>query len=290
MTLVLAFAGLLFTTSAKTSHGTTLRSDRSDLPGLIRAEQDRVNARLHRVTTMRREIDAATRSLTRDNGPLGRAHREIDRLDEVGGLAPVTGRAIRVSLDDAPRGGAKLDGVSPDALVVHQQDVQAVVNALWLGGAEAMMLQDQRVISTSAVRCVGNTLNLQGRVYGPPYVITAIGDIRAMRDSLDRNPSVAVYQNYVKMFRLGWKVETVDSVTMPAFDGALELEFAAMPTTVTPSQGPTTPSGTPSGAPEGPGSTPSASGTADGPGGTPPALGTPPTTGTAPTTVTPPTT
>ena len=51
-----------------------------------------------------------------------------------------------------------------------------MVNALWAGGAEAMMLMDQRVISTSAVRCVGNTLLLQGRVYSPPFRITAIGD------------------------------------------------------------------------------------------------------------------
>ena len=43
------------------------------------------------------------------------------------------------------------------------------------------MLMDQRVISTSAVRCVGNTLILQGRVYSPPYVITAIGNQTDLR-------------------------------------------------------------------------------------------------------------
>ena len=53
--------------------------------------------------------------------------------------------------------------VAPDDLVVHQQDVQSVVNALWAGGAEAMMIMDQRVVNTSAVRCIGNTLLLQGR-------------------------------------------------------------------------------------------------------------------------------
>ena len=65
-----------------------------------------------------------------------------------------------------------------------------MVNALWAGGAEAMMLMDQRVISTSAVRCVGNTLILQGRVYSPPYVITAIGDQDGMKQALDQSPEV----------------------------------------------------------------------------------------------------
>ncbi len=59
--------------------------------------------------------------------------------------------------------------MSPDDLVVHQQDVQAVVNALWAGGADAVQVMDQRLLSTSAVRCVGNTLLLNGRVYSPPY-------------------------------------------------------------------------------------------------------------------------
>ena len=83
-----------------------------------------------------------------------------------------------MTLADAPRSADRVlpEDASPDDLVVHQQDVQAVVNALWPGGAEAMQIMDQRVITTSAVRCVGNTLILQGRVYSPPFQITAIGD------------------------------------------------------------------------------------------------------------------
>ena len=86
-----------------------------------------------------------------------------------GGLVPVVGpgpdRGARRRAPDQPR----RDGVSPDVLVVHQQDLQAVMNALWAGGAEAMSLMDQRVISTSAFQCVGNVLSLHGRVYSPPY-------------------------------------------------------------------------------------------------------------------------
>ena len=74
------------------------------------------------------------------------------------------------------RPGACPGGSGPDDLVVHQQDVQAVVNALWRGGADGVQIMDQRLIATSAVRCVGNTLILQGRVYSPPYTITAVGD------------------------------------------------------------------------------------------------------------------
>ena len=100
-------------------------------------------------------------------------------------------------------------GADPDDYVIHQQDVQSVVNALWQGGAEAMMLQDQRVISTSAVRCVGNTLILQGRVYSPPYTIAAIGDVERMRGSLDRDPDVANLRGWSVAVGLGYTVEAV---------------------------------------------------------------------------------
>ena len=86
-------------------------------------------------------------------------------------------------MSDAPRDadGNYPAGVDPDDLVIHQQDVQSVVNAMWAGGAEAMMIMDQRVLTTSAVRCIGNTLLLQGRTYSPPFVVTAIGDAEGMR-------------------------------------------------------------------------------------------------------------
>ena len=88
--------------------------------------------------------------------------------------------------------------VTSDDFVVHQQDLQAVVNALWHGGAEAIQVMDQRIVSTSAVRCVGNTLILQGRVYSPPFVVTAIGDQRQLRAALDHEPGVQLFKEYVR--------------------------------------------------------------------------------------------
>ena len=87
-----------------------------------------------------------------------------------------------MTLDDAPSSVAA-NGIEPDLLVVHQEDIQAVVNALWSGGAEAMTIQGQRVIST-AVKCVGNTVVLHGIPYGPPYEISAIGDQARLRAAL----------------------------------------------------------------------------------------------------------
>ena len=90
--------------------------------------------------------------------------------------------------------------------MVHQQDVQSVVNALWAGGAEAMMIMDQRVLTTSAVRCIGNTLLLQGRTYSPPFVVTAIGDAARMSAALDADTGRPAVLHYVEKYGLVYEV------------------------------------------------------------------------------------
>ena len=114
-----------------------------------------------------------------------------------------------VTLNDAQRDaeGRFPRDASPDDLVVHQQDIDAVLNALWSSGAEGIQMQDQRIIGTSAPRCVGNTLLLNGRTYSPPYVITAIGDAPAMRAVLSAAPLVTLYRQYVVRFGLEYTEE-----------------------------------------------------------------------------------
>jgi uncharacterized protein YlxW (UPF0749 family) len=88
------------------------------------------------------------------------------------------------------------------------------------------MIMDQRVLTTSAVRCIGNTLLLQGRTYSPPFVVTAIGDADAMVAALDDQPGVRLYRQYVDKFQLVYDVTPVDNVTLPAYDGPIRLSAA----------------------------------------------------------------
>ncbi len=142
---------------------------------------------------------------------------------------PVAGPGLTVQLTDAPADSLRQAGVRPDDLLVHQQDLQVVINALWAGGAEAMSLQGQRVISTTAFRCVGNVLSLHGRLYSPPYVIRAIGDPKKLRASLYASPQIQVYLQYVDAVGLGWSVNSSTALTLPAYEGTTDLQYASVP-------------------------------------------------------------
>jgi uncharacterized protein YlxW (UPF0749 family) len=223
--IVAAAAGLLFATSAQTSQGTDLRSSgRSDLVDVVRAQNRTVREHNATVQQLQADVDALTARAAPGNSTVARLRAESSKLAPIVGTQAVTGPAISVSLNDAKRTAASLPkDFTADDIVVHQQDVQGVVNALWAGGAEAMMLMDQRVISTSAVRCVGNTLILQGRVYSPPYVIQAIGSVPAMQAALDQSEQVTIYRQYVKLLGLGYDVKSVDKAIFPAYAGSLSL-------------------------------------------------------------------
>ena len=217
-------AGLLFATSASTAQGTDLRADRRlQLTELIARERADVEQREQDALELRAEVRGLSQQAAEGDTRVAAAAAKAE-LELAAGLVPVEGPAVSVSLNDAPRREGRPElSQDPDDLVVHQQDVQAVVNALWAGGAEAMTLMGQRIVSTSAVRCVGNTVILHGRVYGPPFVVTAVGDPDALRDALDSDPGVLVFRTYVDRFGLGYQVRSSRSVRLPAYDGPLEL-------------------------------------------------------------------
>lgn len=227
--VILPCAGMLFATSAETADGSQLRSDPADVVGLLRAQQARYAERAFRVKELQAEVDTLTQTAAGTDSQVAALQNRSAGLIGTAGLQAVTGTALEVTLDDAPRNSPLTTDAKPDDLIVHQQDVQAVVNALWAGGAEAVQLMDQRVISTSAVRCVGNTLILQGRVYSPPYRITAIGPVPQMEKAIARSPSLSIYMEYVNAFGLGWTMRERTSVTIPAYSGPLQLRYASVP-------------------------------------------------------------
>lgn len=232
---VFVLAGALFVTSANASDGTDLRAGRySDLGSLVRQESEAVDALRAESNALAEEVGA----LSAQVGDAGadEAQQLAESLRGPAGMAPVTGPGLTVTLTDAPE--ELLDAaedVDAGNLVVHQQDIQAVANAMWGGGAEAMTIQGQRVISTTGIKCVGNTVVLHGVPYSPPYVITAVGNPDSMLTSVNSSPYIAIYKQYAASedHQLGFEVEPHTEVSLPGFEGSPDLDYARSPTSVT---------------------------------------------------------
>ncbi|NMN95294.1 DUF881 domain-containing protein [Antrihabitans stalactiti] len=227
--VVCLVAGLLLATTRIASHGRELRStDSGRLSDLVRAAQSSVDSAAATRDDLSTRVQALQSAAARSDSAVAEVLAAIGALTPAAAGAPAFGPGVTVTLTDAPRGldGNYPEGATPDDLVVHQQDVQSVLNAVWAGGASAVELQDQRIVATSAPRCVGSTLLLHGRTYSPPYTITALGDPARLTAALDAEPGVRLFRAYAVRFGLGYREASVDLLGVPAYEGPPRMRFA----------------------------------------------------------------
>lgn len=225
--VVCLLAGLLLATTHTVSDGGQIRgSEAPRLVDLVREAQRAVDGLGGQRDGLAAQIDATHGAAS---GPaLTAIESRAGELTGEVGLDAVRGPGVTVTLTDARRDadGRFPRDASPDDLVVHQQDIQAVLNALWGAGAEAIALQDQRLIATSAPRCVGNTLLLDGRTYSPPYTVTAIGDPTALSAALAADPQIRLYKQYVIRFGLGYTEQSADDLELPGYSRPVRMRYA----------------------------------------------------------------
>lgn len=225
--LVCLLAGLLLAATHGVSGGKEIRrGDAPRLVDLVRSTQGTVEGLTVQRDTLADEVGSVHgRGAGR---ALAAMRNRIDQLADLGGSAAMRGPGLVVTLTDAQRdaNGRFPRDASPDDLVVHQQDIQAVLNALWSAGAEAVQMQDQRISATSAPRCVGNTLLLDGRTYSPPYVVTAIGDPAAMQAALAADPLVSLYKQYVIRFGLGYSEQVGTDLEVAEAPAVARMRYA----------------------------------------------------------------
>lgn len=226
--LVAVVAVLILVTSWRESDGTDLRSQRYDgLVGLVEDDSRTVQDKNARVADLTADVQTLTDAV---------ADQEVQRLQRLqekrrgpAGLTELTGPAVTVTLSDAPYDlddPPDVEEIKP--LVVHQQDIQAVVNAMWAGGAEGLTVQGQRIVSTTGIKCEGNSVTLQGVPYPAPYVITAIGPQEEILKALEDSSYLAAYRAQAASpeIGIGWDLETNSELTVPAYSGLLDITYA----------------------------------------------------------------
>jgi uncharacterized protein YlxW (UPF0749 family) len=220
--LASAFLGFLFVLAATQPAGSPRELRRFELADLVRAEDARIRALRAELAGVRgeiRDLDGGA-----EGGGLAGLRGEIAALSGTSGSGSVEGPGVVVTLDDSS--ATRSPTGDPADLLVHEADIQTVVNALWAAGAEVVALNGERLTAASAVRCAGNTLLLHGTLRSPPYRIAAIGAPESLASSLPRQPGMDRLAAASDAFGLGLDVETT-TVRLP--EGPPPARFAAEP-------------------------------------------------------------
>jgi uncharacterized protein YlxW (UPF0749 family) len=100
---------------------------------------------------------------------------ELNSLRLRAGTTPVEGRGIVITIDDSKMARKELPMISDSAILTHDVDLLMLVNELRAAGAEAIAINDQRVVAGTAIRCVGPVINVNNHQVGAPFVIKAVG-------------------------------------------------------------------------------------------------------------------
>lgn len=188
----------------------------------LEEEQEALKARIgqlrQELATYQRET-AATTDLLEELGA------ELNRQKAMAGLVAAEGPGVVVTLDDSRR-QAIPPGQDPSAYIVHEYDLRDVVNLFWMAGAEGIAVNEERVVGTTSIYCVGSTVMVNDTRLSPPFVVRAIGNPSRVEDFL-RNPSyLADVKEKARRNGLTFKFHRSAAVRLPAYQGSIALRYA----------------------------------------------------------------
>ncbi len=146
---------------------------------------------------------------------------EIKNNQTLLGLTEVSGQGIIIKLDENREVNSE-DVLNISGYLVHEQDLLYIINELFNSGADAISINDQRIVTTTAIQCDGNIIRINGKMVGVPIIIKAVGFPKRMEYALARPGGYLQ-----KMANDGVEVFTqpTENITVPKYDGVYSYEY-----------------------------------------------------------------
>lgn len=217
---ICVIVGIMLSVQYRTSesYGTNLRTSRVDDLTAANSALLKDNQALSEEVVELREKLANVSSESQLNQDL---QAELRKSNLAAGLTAVTGPGIIVTLNDNPQ--ALQPGEDPNAYLVHDSDILSIVNEIKASGAEAISVNNQRIVAMSEIRCAGTTILVNWNKIGPPFVIKAIGNQQLLESGLTIKGGKL---EELKTFGLQTQLARSDNIEIPAYTGALKFQFS----------------------------------------------------------------
>jgi uncharacterized protein YlxW (UPF0749 family) len=129
----------------------------------------------------------------------------------IAGLSDVKGNGVVIKINDA----ANFEEGSIDNYVVHDRDLVMVLNELKKAGAQAISINNERILSTTEIICAGPTVRINKNRYAVPFEIKAIGNPKKLYEAIVNSPIAMGFKDYGKVF----EVREAKNIVIPKFSG-----------------------------------------------------------------------
>jgi len=192
--LILGFIIALQLRAQENLEATPLLQKNKQLVSVIRKTEQEIDSLEKQISEARENIQQQESSLHDEKGQAKQAKAELQKLQVLAGATPVTGEGLIITLDDNKKGKDSLSDVDPNWFIIHSTDILRLINELKNAGAEAIAVNGQRIVTTSEVRCVGNTIMINTTRMSPPYQVEAIGNPAVLKKALLENGRGIIYE------------------------------------------------------------------------------------------------
>ncbi|HLW48433.1 MAG TPA: DUF881 domain-containing protein [bacterium] len=226
LTAVALVVGFIFAVQSRTEQsietGLQVSSGRlGEVAYRYRAEDDRQAAMRAEITDLRRAIASEEQRAAAEQRVAATLADELRTLRADAGLTALRGPGVAVTISDSRR--PLRPGEDPNLVLIHYSDVRAVVNMLWAAGAEAIAVNDERIITTTGISCVGTTILCNTRRMAPPYRIVAIGDPEGLTAAVQSRTGILAQ---LRIFEFPVTVILGTDLVVPAYNGGFVHRYA----------------------------------------------------------------
>lgn len=174
------------------------------------------------IAGLRDELATVQRQASQNTDLLTRISTELERERAAAGLVALQGPGVVVQLDDSNK-AASASGTAAEDYLIHEFDLRDVVSLLWAGGAEAIAVNDERLVHTTSIYCVGSTVMVNDTRLSPPYVVRAIGERGRLEPLLENPAFLSDLRRRGKAYGVQFKVTWANQVDIPAYSGTLRV-------------------------------------------------------------------
>lgn len=221
ITLVCIILGLTLTAQFRTQAGihsddipTKRLEEMTDLLKQAESERDALRTQVHKLTV---QID----DLLSAGNPSDKFQKELKEVRMAAGLTALQGPGISITLNDSTR--TVQAGQDPNLFLIHDEDLLKLVNELKAAGAEAVAINEQRVVASTEIRCAGPTISVNNTRIAPPYVVQALGSPETLDASLHMRGGI---MDTFLFWGIQIHMEKMDNLTLPAYVGSHTFKYA----------------------------------------------------------------
>lgn len=231
ISLILGLMCLLLTygivVQIKTINGTgttiSTNSNENNLRDEVLKAKERYDNLYKTLEDMEDQLESERANSTKNNSELEQLETNIKNYNKILGTTEVIGKGISITVNDNQKISLNNWLADPNLLIVHDTDLIHIVNELKNAGAEAISINDQRLVQTTAIECDGNVIKINGQKIAAPFEIKAIG----VPESLISITRFGGYVDYLEEERyLDVSVKTSEKLTIPKYTGIMKFEYA----------------------------------------------------------------